>query len=76
MGAPRLTIHSMHLMYIVDSTGKRRYTLKKTCDGEISKSAHPARFSPDDKYSRYDLSPFLHVIPRLPANTTFLDPHF
>ncbi|CCK69647.1 snoRNP complex protein NOP10 KNAG_0C05490 [Huiozyma naganishii CBS 8797] len=43
----------MHLMYTLDNEGKRIYTLKKaTADGEITKSAHPARFSPDDKYSR------------------------
>ena len=43
----------MHLMYNEDpSTGKRIYTLKKVLDGEVTKSAHPARFSPDDKYSR------------------------
>lgn len=44
--------HSMHLMYIPDASGKRVYTLKKVLDGAVSKSAHPARFSPDDKYSR------------------------
>lgn len=43
----------MHLMYTLDSNGKRLYTLKKVVDGEVTKSAHPARFSPDDKYSRY-----------------------
>ncbi|KAG4434688.1 ribosome biogenesis protein Nop10 [Cadophora sp. DSE1049] len=43
----------MHLMYTVDSTGKRVYTLKKVVSGEVTKSAHPARFSPDDKYSRH-----------------------
>lgn len=43
----------MHLMYTLDAEGKRVYTLQKlTGDGEITKSAHPARFSPDDKYSR------------------------
>ncbi|AOW02158.1 uncharacterized protein YALI1_C00958g [Yarrowia lipolytica] len=43
----------MHLMYTTGSDGKRVYTLKKTTEsGEITKSAHPARFSPDDKYSR------------------------
>lgn len=36
------------------STGeKRTYTLKKVLDGTVTKSAHPARFSPDDKYSRH-----------------------
>lgn len=43
----------MHLMYTLGPDGKRVYTLKKIAsDGEITKSAHPARFSPDDKYSR------------------------
>ncbi|KAK6203025.1 H/ACA ribonucleoprotein complex subunit 3 [Scheffersomyces amazonensis] len=43
----------MHLMYTTGPDGKRIYTLKKTTEeGEITKSAHPARFSPDDKYSR------------------------
>ncbi|KAJ1757698.1 snoRNP complex protein [Coemansia sp. RSA 1822] len=43
----------MHLMYSLDASGNRVYTLKKTTvEGEITKSAHPARFSPDDKYSR------------------------
>ncbi|KAL1895794.1 snoRNP complex protein [Ceratocystis pirilliformis] len=42
----------MHLMYTMDAEGKRLYTLKKIVDGNISKSAHPARFSPDDKWSR------------------------
>lgn len=40
-------------MYTVDAKGKRIYTLKKiTSAGAVTKSAHPARFSPDDKYSR------------------------
>ncbi|KAF3919120.1 hypothetical protein ABW21_db0206855 [Orbilia brochopaga] len=43
----------MHLMYTLDSSGKRLYTLKKLAHGEVTKSAHPARFSPDDKYSRH-----------------------
>ncbi|KAJ5831915.1 Nop10p-domain-containing protein [Penicillium riverlandense] len=42
----------MHLMYVTDNDGKRVYTLKKVLNGEVTKSAHPARFSPDDKYSR------------------------
>ncbi|CCG24875.1 Nop10 small nucleolar ribonucleoprotein [Candida orthopsilosis Co 90-125] len=43
----------MHLMYTLDAEGKRIYTLKKTTEsGQITESAHPARFSPDDKYSR------------------------
>ncbi|KAF8079231.1 H/ACA ribonucleoprotein complex, subunit Nop10 [Lyophyllum atratum] len=44
----------MHLMYTLDPTGNRIYTLKKATDtGKITKSAHPARFSPDDKFSRH-----------------------
>lgn len=43
-------------MFTLDSEGKRQYTLKKIVEGEVTKSAHPARFSPDDKYSRYDLT--------------------
>lgn len=42
----------MHLMYTLDAQGNRLYTLKKVVDGKVSKSAHPARFSPDDKWSR------------------------
>ncbi|KAK9333083.1 H/ACA ribonucleoprotein complex, subunit Nop10 [Lipomyces starkeyi] len=43
----------MHLMYTDAPDGKRVYTLKKvTATGVITRSAHPARFSPDDKYSR------------------------
>ena len=41
-----------HLMYTLDDKGKRVYTLTKVVGGAVSKSAHPARFSPDDKYSR------------------------
>jgi rRNA maturation protein Nop10 len=43
---------TMHLMYTLDESGKRVYTLKKIAEGEVTKSAHPARFSPDDKWSR------------------------
>ncbi|KAL6935253.1 H/ACA ribonucleoprotein complex subunit 3 [Hanseniaspora guilliermondii] len=43
----------MHLMYTTGPNGERLYTLKKITDaGEVTKSAHPARFSPDDKFSR------------------------
>lgn len=49
----------MHLMYTVDANGKRLYTLKKVAAGEVTKSAHPARFSPDDKYSRYAVTSLL-----------------
>ncbi|PPR02361.1 hypothetical protein CVT24_011705 [Panaeolus cyanescens] len=44
----------MHLMYTLDENGNRKYTLKKITDeGKPTKSAHPARFSPDDKFSRH-----------------------
>ncbi|PWY79596.1 H/ACA ribonucleo protein complex subunit 3 [Aspergillus heteromorphus CBS 117.55] len=43
----------MHLMYTLGPDGKRVYTLKKVLEGTVTKSAHPARFSPDDKYSRH-----------------------
>ena len=45
----------MYLMYYADENGNRVYSLKKTSavSGEATKSAHPARFSPDDKFSRH-----------------------
>eukprot|EP00039_Didymoeca_costata_P018581 m.334085 g.334085 ORF g.334085 m.334085 type:complete len:65 (+) comp17283_c0_seq1:68-262(+) len=44
----------MYLMYYLDEEGKRVYTLsKKDPNGMPTHSAHPARFSPDDKYSRH-----------------------
>ncbi|CCC11901.1 unnamed protein product [Sordaria macrospora k-hell] len=51
----------MHLMYVPakDANGKplaRQYTLKKVLDGAVTKSAHPARFSPDDKWSRHRIT--------------------
>src|SRR5690606_32795882 len=58
-------VTAMHLMYTLDKDGKRIYTLKKiTASGAITKSAHPARFSPDDKFSRYShsLTLFLSLI--------------
>lgn len=42
----------MHLQVYVEN-GKRVYTLKKVGpDGKPTLCAHPARFSPDDKFSR------------------------
>ncbi|KAG6356401.1 hypothetical protein INS49_015789 [Diaporthe citri] len=47
-------ISKMHLMCNVDpASGKRTYTLKKVLEGKVTKSAHPARFSPDDKWSKH-----------------------
>lgn len=44
----------MYLMYYADENGNRVYSLKKTSpSGKVTKSAHPARFSPDDKFSRH-----------------------
>ncbi|KAI2466549.1 Nop10p-domain-containing protein [Annulohypoxylon bovei var. microspora] len=42
----------MHLMFTAGPDGKRIYTLKKVVNSEVTMSAHPARFSPDDKWSR------------------------
>ncbi|ORZ02170.1 H/ACA ribonucleo protein complex subunit 3 [Syncephalastrum racemosum] len=44
----------MYLMYYLNDKGERVYTLKKVDpNGRATKSAHPARFSPDDKFSRH-----------------------
>ncbi|PSC75662.1 H ACA ribonucleo complex subunit 3 [Micractinium conductrix] len=43
----------MYLMFYVNAEGTRVYTLQKVSpDGIPTQSAHPARFSPDDKFSR------------------------
>ncbi|XP_040437557.1 H/ACA ribonucleoprotein complex subunit 3 [Falco naumanni] len=37
--------------------GERVYTLKKVSPtGQPTRSAHPARFSPDDKFSRHRMT--------------------
>ncbi|AXA51560.1 H/ACA ribonucleoprotein complex subunit 3 [Malassezia restricta] len=47
----------MHLMYTLGPDGKRQYTLKKVTEsGVMTRSAHPARFSPDDKFSRHRIT--------------------
>ncbi|EAT40881.1 AAEL007431-PA [Aedes aegypti] len=44
----------MYLMYTLNEKGERVYTLKKNdAEGNPTQSAHPARFSPEDKYSRH-----------------------
>ncbi|KAG8231892.1 hypothetical protein J437_LFUL011725 [Ladona fulva] len=44
----------MYLMYFVNESGDRVYTLKKLDrEGKPTMSAHPARFSPEDKYSKH-----------------------
>ncbi|XP_056635121.1 H/ACA ribonucleoprotein complex subunit 3 [Diorhabda carinulata] len=43
----------MYLMYYLDESGNRVYTLKKLDpSGKPTMSAHPARFSPEDRYSK------------------------
>jgi len=60
----------MHLMYYLDTAGKRVYTLKKiTPAAAVSESAHPARFSPDDKFSKHRVATkkrFGLYLPKLP----------
>ena len=43
----------MYLRYYLDENGKRVYTLQVTLDdGSYTLNAHPARFSPDDRFSK------------------------
>eukprot|EP00550_Attheya_septentrionalis_P000184 CAMPEP_0198290722 /NCGR_PEP_ID=MMETSP1449-20131203/8487_1 /TAXON_ID=420275 /ORGANISM="Attheya septentrionalis, Strain CCMP2084" /LENGTH=65 /DNA_ID=CAMNT_0043989263 /DNA_START=79 /DNA_END=276 /DNA_ORIENTATION=+ len=62
----------MHLMHYLDASGKRTYTLKKdNPEGKVTESAHPARFSPDDKFSRQRVATkkrFGMYLPNLPRN--------
>ena len=52
----------MHLLYHLDESGKRVYTLKKRSIGKTTtSSAHPARFSPDDKFSKVPSPPPPHL---------------
>ncbi|XP_043540575.1 H/ACA ribonucleoprotein complex subunit 3 [Chiloscyllium plagiosum] len=47
----------MFLHFYLDSNGQRVYTLKKVDPaGRVTVSAHPARFSPDDRYSRHRIT--------------------
>ena len=42
------------LLYYAAPDGRRVYTLQtSTPEGKVTISAHPARFSPDDKFSRH-----------------------
>uniref|UniRef100_A0A673BU82 H/ACA ribonucleoprotein complex subunit 3 n=1 Tax=Sphaeramia orbicularis TaxID=375764 RepID=A0A673BU82_9TELE len=44
----------MFLQYYLNESGDRVYTLKKVGPNDHpTSSAHPARFSPDDKFSRH-----------------------
>lgn len=43
----------MYLRYYLDDNGKRVYTMQVVLeDGSYTLNAHPARFSPDDKFSK------------------------
>ncbi|KMZ61786.1 H/ACA ribonucleoprotein complex subunit 3-like protein [Zostera marina] len=43
----------MYLQFYINANGDKVYTTKKESpEGKATESAHPARFSPDDKYSR------------------------
>nr|ALS04943.1 H/ACA ribonucleoprotein complex subunit 2-like protein [Pseudodiaptomus poplesia] len=43
----------MYLMYYMNESGTRVYTMAKVDpSGKPTLSAHPARFSPEDKYSQ------------------------
>ena len=59
----------MYLMTYIDPvTGKVVYTLKKTGpDAKPTQSAHPARFSPDDKFSRVRSRQRMRPSPRAAA---------
>ncbi|KAM9317470.1 H/ACA ribonucleoprotein complex subunit 3 [Gastrophryne carolinensis] len=47
----------MFLQYYLNEQGERVYTMKKLSPaGEQTSSAHPARFSPDDKFSRHRIT--------------------
>ncbi|KAI4349381.1 hypothetical protein L6164_009973 [Bauhinia variegata] len=44
---------TMYLQFYINENGGKVYTTKKESPlGLATRSAHPARFSPDDKYSR------------------------
>uniref|UniRef100_A0A674H7J0 Nucleolar protein 10 n=1 Tax=Taeniopygia guttata TaxID=59729 RepID=A0A674H7J0_TAEGU len=46
----------MFLQCYENERGERVYTLRVSPDGVPTRSAHPARFSPDDKFSRHRLA--------------------
>ncbi|ESO83074.1 hypothetical protein LOTGIDRAFT_134010 [Lottia gigantea] len=44
----------MYLKYYLNENGDRVYTMKDTDpNGKPTVSAHPAKFSPEDKFSRH-----------------------
>ncbi|KAG8071468.1 hypothetical protein GUJ93_ZPchr0006g46427 [Zizania palustris] len=53
LGFSRRFESKMYLQYYINEKGDKVYTTKKESPlGVPTQSAHPARFSPDDKYSR------------------------
>ncbi len=42
----------MQLRYYLNEKGERQYTTKMEVNGVPTLNAHPARFSPDDKFSK------------------------
>ncbi|XP_059806784.1 H/ACA ribonucleoprotein complex subunit 3 [Hypanus sabinus] len=64
----------MFLHYYLNSDGERVYTLKKVDpQGRVTTTAHPARFSPDDKYSRHrvTLKKRFNILPTQQPSPTF-----
>ncbi len=56
----------MLLRYYLNEEGKRIYTIEMTSpNGEYTLNAHPARFSPDDKFShhRIELKKRFNLLP-------------
>ncbi|THU64153.1 hypothetical protein C4D60_Mb01t23480 [Musa balbisiana] len=53
LAGPGVADHQMYLQFYINENGDKVYTTKKESPlGMATQSAHPARFSPDDKYSR------------------------
>ncbi|THG07221.1 hypothetical protein TEA_012027 [Camellia sinensis var. sinensis] len=53
LGNPAEQLDTMYLQFYINDNGNKVYTTKKESPlGLATESAHPARFSPDDKYSR------------------------
>ncbi|SOV83077.1 H/ACA ribonucleoprotein complex subunit 3, putative [Plasmodium sp. gorilla clade G3] len=44
------------LRFYLDENGKRVYTVKPVVNGKVTFSAHPCRFSPDDKFSLHRIN--------------------
>ncbi|KAL5967719.1 H/ACA ribonucleoprotein complex subunit 3 [Taenia solium] len=64
----------MHLRYHLDAGGHRVYTMKFVDpNGRPTQSAHPARYSPDDKYSeqRVTLKSRFNILPTQQPPVTY-----